>query len=139
MRNFCNVLAVCVLLSAAGCAKREVAFDTLETARKQSKENAEFNARKWRADTKIYSGDNFNLISRGDSTQSPDCPQGDGWASIDVVNQNGQPVVKLKCSTVSDSVGCLESSDFKTKSYANEDGTCQPTTKVPHPIPKIAK
>lgn len=131
------ILSAAVAAALVGCSAKEVAFDTLETARKQAKDNAEFNARKWRADTKTWAGS--NIISRGDSTQSPACPQGDGWASLDLVNENGQPQVKLKCSTVSDSVGCLEANDFKTKPYANEDGQCQPTSKVPHPIPKIAK
>lgn len=124
-----------VLLSA--CSK-DVSFDTLETARKQAKENAEYNARAWRSQTPTTAS--LSLISRGDSTQAPACPQGDGWASIDVVNpQTAQVVVKLKCSTVSDSVGCRTDQDFKASPYANEDGRCQDTSKVPHPLPKIAK
>ena len=134
-----NVQYATALLAAAMLAacSSDVSFDTLETARKQAKENGEFNARKWRADTKLFS--EMNMISRGDSTQAPACPQGDGWASIDLVNSNGQTAVKLKCSTVSDSVGCREDKDFKSSPYANEDGVCQATTKVPHPLPKIAK
>lgn len=123
------------LLTACG---KDVSFDTLETARKQAKENAEFNAKTWRSQTPGYA--QLSLISRGDSTQTPDCPQGDGWASIDLVDPN-QPnrKVALKCSTVSDSVGCREANDFKASPYANEDGKCQDTKKVPHPLPKIAK
>lgn len=130
------LLSLIPLAALAGCGK-DVSFDTLETARKQAKENAEFNGRKWRAETKIYA--ESNMISRGDSTQAPECPQGDGWASIDIVSAVGLVQTKLKCSTVSDSVGCLEDKDFKTKSYANEDGQCAPTSKVPFPIPKLAK
>ena len=126
-----------ILCMLAACSKDEVSFDTLETARKQARENAEYNARKWRADTKVHA--DANIVSRGDSTQAPACPQGDGWASMDLTNQNGQVLAKLKCSTVSDSVGCREEKDFKSSPYANEDNTCQPLTKVPHPIPKIAK
>lgn len=132
-----KTLAVLALLTLAACGK-DVSFDTLETARKQAKENAEFNAKTWRAQTKAYG--ELNIISRGDSTQVPDCPQGDGWASMDLVNPNNpQQKVSLKCSTVSDSVGCREANDYKTSPYANEDGRCQPVTKVPHPLPKIAK
>lgn len=130
------LLSAISLAALAGCGK-DVSFDTLETARKQAKENAEFNGRKWRAETKIYA--ESNMISRGDSSQAPKCPQGDGWASIDIVNSSGLVQTKLKCSTVSDSVGCLEDKDFKTKSYANEDGHCAPTNRVPFPLPKIAK
>lgn len=131
------IALISTALSLSACGKKEVAFDTLESARAQAKENAEFNARKWRADTKAYV--DSNMISRGDSTQAPDCPQGDGWASIDLVDANGQKLVSLKCSTVSGSVGCLEAGDFKSKSYANEEGSCQNVTKVPFPLPKIAK
>jgi hypothetical protein len=134
----CIVCAmILVVLTLTACGKKDVSFDTLETARAQAKDNGEFNARKWRADTKVYAA--ANMISRGDSTQEPSCPQGDGWASVDLVDEAGQKLVSLKCSTVSMNVGCLEAKDFKTKSYAGEEGLCQSTSKVPHPLPKIAK
>ena len=134
-KTLASLIALTIL---AACGKDEVSFDTLETARKQARENAEFNARKWRADTKLYADD--LLISRGDSTQAPSCPQGDGWASMDIARAtDGQTLVKLKCSTVSDSVGCRTEGDFKGSPYANEDGTCAPLNRVPHPLPKIGK
>lgn len=130
-----TALLAAALLTACG---KDVSFDTLETARKQAKENAEFNAKAWRAQTKAYG--ELSLISRGDSSQVPTCPQGDGWASIDLVDANDPSrKVALKCSTVSDSVGCREAVDFKTSPYANEDGSCRAVSKVPHPLPKIAK
>lgn len=130
--------SVAALILVTACSKDTASFDTLETARKQAKENAEFNAKFWRAQTPAYA--QLSMIGRGDSSQTPDCPQGDGWASIDLVDPN-DPTRKLglKCSTVSDSVGCRENNDFKASSFAGEDGRCQPTTKVPHPLPKIAK
>ncbi len=136
--RFITIIVTLVCLALSACSKDEVSFDTLETARKQARENAEFNARKWRADTKLYTDD--VLISRGDSTQSPACPQGDGWASIDIARaSDGQTLAKLKCSTVSDSVGCRVDNDFKSSPYANEDGPCAPLNRVPHPLPKIGK
>lgn len=132
------VLAMFATLALTACTPKEVSFDTLETARKQAKENAEYNAKAWRAQTPAYA--QLGIISRGDSTQSPKCPQGDGWATIDLVNPNnpGQKLT-LKCSTVSDSVGCREANDFKASPFANEEGSCQATSKVPHPLPKIVK
>ncbi len=131
------LLSIIAIAALAACGK-DVSFDTLETARKQAKENAEFNAQSWRAQTPDYA--QLSLISRGDSSQTPDCPQGDGWASIDLVNPNNPAQkIALKCSTVSDSVGCREANDFRMSPFANEDGSCQPVTKVPHPLPKIAK
>lgn len=133
-----RIAAIAVLATLAGCNQQTVSFDTLETARKQAKENAEFNARAWRAQAPVTA--ELGILSRGDSTQAPSCPQGDGWASLDLVDsKSGQIRVKLKCSTVSDSVGCRMDSDFKSSPYANEDGRCQSTDKVPHPLPKIVK
>jgi hypothetical protein len=51
--------------------------------------------------------------------------------------QDKKLTLQLKCSTVSKSVGCLESKDFKTKPFATDDGKCQSTDKVPFPIPKV--
>ena len=130
-----SVLAICAL---AACGSKEVSFDTLETARAQAVENSLFNARSWRAQAPAYA--KLGIKSRGDSSQNPACPQGDGWSSIDLIDdQTGAVRVKLKCSTVSANVGCRESEDFKGSPYASEDGNCQPTTKVPHPLPKIVK
>lgn len=128
------LISLAALIAACG---KEVGFETLETARTQARDNAEFNVRKWRADTKVAA--DLDIMSRGDSTQSPDCPQGDGWASVKLVNKDGQEQASLKCSTVSASVGCLLEQDFRKSPYSNDDGSCQPMAKVPHPLPKIAK
>lgn len=146
MKKSMLLIALMSAIALSGCAKKEensnkleqsVKFDTLETARAQAKENGEFNAKKWRADTKAFA--DSNMVARGDSTQASDCPQGDGWASIDLIDGNGQKLASLKCSTVSLSVGCLEATDFKTKSFNGEEGVCQSTDKVPFPLPKLAK
>lgn len=133
-------IAVVVGLLAlfSGCSKNEVSFDTLELARATAKSNAEYNAQVFRAGSPQYA--NYALETQGDSTQRPDCPQGDGWASAKMVDK-ANPAVKvaIKCSTVSGSVGCLLQTDFATKPYAADDGQCQSTTKVPFPLPKIAK
>lgn len=135
MKKILIIIAVAAALSACG---NEVSFDTLETNRANAKANAEYNAQKFRAESTGYS--NFALEVQGDSTQTPKCPQGDGWASVKLVDKaNPARAIGLKCSTVSGSVGCLLSTDFATKPYAADDGRCQPTEKVPFPIPKIAK
>jgi hypothetical protein len=138
MKTFTTVaISVGAAIALTACSK-DVGFDALETARKQAKENAEFNAKVWRAQTPAYA--QLSMIGRGDSTQTPDCPQGDGWASMDLVDPNNPArKVALKCSTVSDSVGCREGNDFKGSPFAGDDGKCQPVEKAPHPLPKIAK
>lgn len=129
-----NIVVIAMLLSL-GCAK-EVGFDTLETARTQARENAKWNAQAFRMSDPRFSG--MDIVTRGDSTQQPDCPQGDGWASVDFLSKDKATAIKTKCSTVSAAVGCMTDDDFKGKVYAQDDGHCQSTNKVPFPFRKIA-
>jgi hypothetical protein len=137
-----RTLCICILALAtavAGCSKKEptpqVSFDTLEQARGTANENALFNAQRYRVNNVILAG--YGIIANGDSTQTNECPQGDGWATVKFVSPDKTQVVPVKCSTVSGNVGCMLDSDYKTKSYAADDGHCQPITKVPFPIKKI--
>lgn len=130
------LIAAATLLSA--CGKQDASFDTLELARATAKSNAEYNAQSFRAGSPQYA--NYALETQGDSTQTPQCPQGDGWASAKLVDKINPAIkVAIKCSTVSGSVGCLLATDFATKPYAADDGRCQDVSKVPFPLPKIAK
>lgn len=131
------LLAAATLFISFGCTKKQedVSFKTLEDARGTARENAMWNAEKYRISNPQYQG--WSIVGRGDSSQTNDCPQGDGWATMDFISQDKVRTVKVKCSTVSMNLGCLEDSDFKTKSYAAEDGRCQPITKVPFPLPAI--
>ena len=128
--------AIVITASLAACGPDKVSFDTLESARNQGKSNAEFNATVYRAANKY----DVNIIAQTDSTMTPICPQGDGWASVKLIdNTNPARQIGLKCSTISGSVGCMPDTEFKTKVYAGDDGKCQPVEKVPFPLPKIAK
>lgn len=136
MKKALLVGAVAALVLTA-CGKQEVSFNTLEEAKQTARENSLWNGQKYRQDNVLYKG--WDIISRGDSSQMPDCPQGDGWATLEFVNPQKDVLVKVKCSTVSSATGCLEDAEFKTKPFGPEDGHCQPTSKVPFPLPKIAK
>jgi hypothetical protein len=128
-KTIATAAITCLAAAITACSPDKVSFDTLETARATAKENAEFNARSWRTQAPVYA--DLGLISRGDSTQSPACPQGDGWASLDLVQKdNGSVRVKLKCSTVSGAIGCRTDTP-------PEEGRCN--SQLPHPLPKIAK
>lgn len=129
-------VAVFAALSLSAC-KEETSFATTEEARGTARENSLWNAQKYRQTSPKFQG--WDIQARGDSTQEPKCPQGDGWATMDFISPNKAQTVKVKCNTVSSNVGCLEADDFKSKSYAAEEGVCQPLSKVPHPLPKIAK
>lgn len=125
-----TILALSLLatLLVTACGEKEVSFATLEEAKQTARENALWNAQAYRQSN-----------PRGDSTQMSACPQGDGWATMDFISTDKVNQVKVKCSTVSSATGCLEDADFKTKPFAAEDGHCQAVTKVPFPLPKIAK
>lgn len=135
IKSFTLFLVVLAALSA--CGKTEVSFSTLEEAKQTARENSMWNAQSYRQTNPFYKG--WDIVSRGDSTQMPACPQGDGWATLDFVSPAKDGLVKVKCNTVSGATGCLEDKDFKSKPFAREDGVCQPVEKVPFPLPKIAK
>jgi hypothetical protein len=132
---------VFVLLSAAlllfGCGKEEpkASFETQEQARQTVLENAEFNARRFRD----ASAPKAKILMRGDSSIKPDCITGDGWVSVDLVaEETGAVVSKLKCSSVSASIGCMTQDDFQSRpSYSDQDGVCN--RDLPFPLPKIIK
>ena len=129
-------LAVAAIVTAlSACGKQEVSFNTLEEAKNQVRENALFNAQKFRAENPRVK--DWSVVSNGDSSQTNDCPQGDGWATLTLYSPDASQSVKIKCSTVSGATGCLFDSEFKGKPFASEDGKCN--AHVPHPIPKLAK
>jgi hypothetical protein len=117
-----------------GCQEEKVSFDTLETQRAVANDNSRYNAQKWRAENGF---EKFGILTRGDSTQQMNCPQGDGWASVDIIDpQTKQPVQKLKCSTVSGNIGCLKDEDFKARAVlAKQENSCNPD--IPKTLKKI--
>lgn len=129
-------MTFCAVSLSTGCTCKEEprhSFETVEESRVTARENSGILARKFRAESKLES---YDLMLRGDSTITPECPQGDGWASIDLVDRTTNEVVKLKCSTASSGLGCMTDQDFKQRvEYAKQDGKCN--TDVPFPLPKI--
>ncbi len=117
----------------AGCGDK-VSFDTLETQRSIANDNSRYNAQKWRAENGFEA---LNILSRGDSTQQAACPQGDGWASVDLIDPKTKAAQeKLKCSTVSGHLGCYKDADFKARSVlARQENTCN--SEMPKTLKKI--
>jgi hypothetical protein len=133
-----SLVTASTMLTACGQKEaQEVSFASLEEAKGTARENAMFNAQMYRQSNIMYKG--WDLVGRGDSSQTNSCPQGDGWATMEFVNPDKTAITKVKCSTVSSNTGCLEDKDFKTKPFASEDGVCAPLNRVPYPLPKIAK
>jgi len=129
------VIAATVAFALVGCgAKQEVSFDTLEMQRSIANDNSRFNATKWRAENGY---EQSGILARGDSTQQANCPQGDGWASVDLTDPTTKKVVvKLKCSTVSGNIGCITAEDFKARAVlASQENICN--DKIPSMLKKI--
>ena len=127
-------LLVIATLGLAACGEDKVSFDTLETQRSIANDNSRYNAQKWRAEN---GHEQLGILARGDSTQQANCPQGDGWASIDLIDaKTKQPVLKLKCSTVSGNLGCYKDEDFKARSVlARQENSCN--AEIPKTLKKI--
>jgi hypothetical protein len=131
------LLIAAVVATLAACGKQDVSFATLEEAKVTARDNALFNAQKFRAENPDVK--DWSAVSNGDSSQMPDCPQGDGWATLKLFDPEVKRQIALKCSTVSAATGCLKDAEFKSKPFASQDGHCQATSVVPFPLPKIAK
>ena len=134
----CAVGMMCIMVfSLCACSQEEekpkVSFETLETNRLIANDNSAFLAGKWKAEY----APNLKILKRGDSTQDYNCPQGDGWASIDLLNENGKTVIQLKCSTYSMATGCMKKEDFEQRKYAQQEGHCN--ERVPFPLPKVVQ
>jgi len=123
------VLTIAALCS--GCQEQpKVSFETLEAQRQTAIDNSSFNATIYR---NTYNPD-LKIKARGDSSIKDTCPQGDGWATIDLINDSGEKIVELKCSTVSSTIACATTADFQKRFT---DGKCDDT--LPMPLPKAFK
>jgi uncharacterized protein YccT (UPF0319 family) len=130
------IFLIGVMSIVVACQQQEkLSFDSVESGRKQANENSEYNAKSYRTAHPEYVG--FAISTASDSTQSATCGQGDGWATLSLTNLDKKLKVPLKCSTVSEQLGCMTDEEFKSKSYANQDGRCN--MDIPFPLPKIQK
>jgi len=128
-------LLVLSVLTLTACTDN-ASFDTVESSRKQANENSIYNANMYRATRSDWEG--WSISTASDSTQSAKCPQGDGWATLALSNPKTGGKVPLKCSTVSEGLGCLLDSEFKQKpALAAQDSNCDDS--IPMPLPKIQK
>jgi hypothetical protein len=134
------ITGVAIALAMLACSDKSVSFNTLEDARSQARSNAEYNAAAYRAENPRMSG--LKIVGHGDSTQTASCPQGDGWATVSIMNVDKEKQTsekyKVKCSTVSASLGCYLEEDFnKKEQLVTQENRCDKT--LPFPLPKIAK
>ncbi len=153
---FRKLLIVAALVTLTACGKQvpdEVTREaqnkaltaakvSLEGQRANAKANSEYNAQLYRAQNPRFTSD-FNIVSRADTSQTLDCPPGDGWAELSIMRldpQDNKKVDKtvLMCSTYSSSVGCYRKEDFmKDPQLSGLDGKCN--SEVPNPLPVLKK
>jgi hypothetical protein len=124
-------LAVLILI---GCDK-EASFETIESNKSIAKENAMFNAKKWRSTHRPGA----IVDTHGDSSIKPTCPQGDGWASVKVLDpETGGVLDDLKCSTYSKADGCILKADFNKRAHlVGQEGGC--AKDKPRSVPPFAQ
>jgi len=127
------LLSALIATTIVGCGSDEVSMATAEEQRAVARDNSMLVAKKFVSENPTYNA--YKVIPNGDSTISRKCPQGDGWASLKLINDNGG-VVKIKCSTYSIGIGCMTAKEFSTKQYAQQDGSCN--SEISYPLPKIA-
>ena len=127
-----KLLISAVAITMVACSN-EYSFNTVETARDTAIKNGAFNA-------KAYANKHFpesSIFTRGDSTISKTCPQGDGWVTVDLTDLDGV-VTEHKCSSVSSRLGCMSVADFKKRpAFSSQEGSCDQD--LPHPLPKLGK
>lgn len=136
-------------LAASGCEQKvdegqivktdkSLTFQDIEDSRSIARENAKAIAIQYVKENPRFKG--MRLVAHTDSSINNNCPQGDGWATLSVMEDKGETPKKweIKCSTVSLELGCYTSDVFKEKPFAADDGKCQPRNKVPYPLPKVS-
>lgn len=130
-----TILAAIAAIALSACGQKS-SFQDVENQRDIANRNSLFNATAWRGNNGYAEA---GLLGRGDSTQDAKCPQGDGWASIDVIDpKTKQVLVPLKCSTVSANLGCWTATDFKARpNLAGQENNCN--ADLPTNLPKIEK
>jgi hypothetical protein len=69
---------------------------------------------------------------QSDSSVTPQCRYGDGWASGEIQFETGK-VLPIKCQTNGTGKGingCMTKTEFENKPYKGEEGKCQNLTSL---------
>lgn len=138
MNKFLLIITAIVSTLIAACGEK-VSSNAIEEARMTAKANAEMNAQLYRAANPRFTGD-YSIVARSDDGQTPECPQGDGWANVSIMKVEGKLVDKtaLVCSTYSSSIGCYREEDFnKNANLSKQNSGCN--RDVPYPLPALKK
>lgn len=107
--------------------------ELLEQQRSTALSNASKNASAYFAANPRFD-ETWRKMPHTDDQITPACPQGSGWAWINIMKVEGKEVTKktIWCSTSSESLGCYIEADFKKGPHAAEADGCNAT--IPHPL-----
>ena len=107
--------------------------DLLENQRSIAAENATKNASTYFAANPRFDA-SWSKIPHTDDQITSACPQGSGWAWVNIMKVEGKDVDKktIWCSTSSRSLGCYIESDFVKGPNAGQARTCN--ADLPYPL-----
>ncbi len=105
----------------------------LEQQRSTALSNAQANASAYFAANPRFDS-SWKIMPHTDDYIGPACPQGSGWAWVNIMKVENKEVQKKKlwCSTSSSSMGCYIEDDFTKGPHAAEATKCDPN--LPHPL-----
>ena len=125
MKYTITLLIVAIACMFQGCDGKKVSSDKAEQNMAIAKANATRNAKLFIANDPRYA--QYGVVSNGDSSINEKCPNGDGWATIQLISPDNTETVELKCSSTSLARGCLTTDEFKKRpDYI--DRQCNPET-----------
>ena len=129
--------ATLIALTLAACGS-DVPQDVQDTNMGITRSNAQKNADVYfttvypSGSTDLRLGTPIRAQMQSDSTISKTCRYGDGWAS-GVINFDSGKTLGIKCQTNGTGKGingCMTTSEFVTKTYKDEEGSCQNLEKL---------
>ena len=107
--------------------------DLLEQQRSTALDNALKNAAGYFAMNPRFDS-TWKTVGHTDDQINPACPQGSGWAWVNIMHVEGKTVEKKRiwCSTSSASLGCYIEDDFLKGPNAKQAAACD--SNLPHPL-----
>lgn len=117
----------------ANSEKNRKLQELLEQQRSTALANATANAGAYFAANPRFDN-TWSKIPHTDDQITPACPQGSGWAWVNIMKVEGKDVQKktIWCSTSSRSLGCYIDADFLKGPHGAEAGKCDPN--LNHPL-----
>lgn len=106
--------------------------DMLETQRSVALENVSKNAASYFAANPRFDN-TWSKMPHTDDQITAACPQGSGWAWVNIMRVQGKEVEKktIWCSTSSRSLGCYIAEDFKKGPHAQQAEGCNANLNYP--------